>query len=122
MLGAEPAEVPEFSIWMTNVLPFVSFFRTSTRRRQLLHTENEKCLEFPKHFEVRFAEHTLNFVDAVLHKLETAEKMFQTVASGTVTSERKEHSMAQGSLSKLKAGSQQFWVAVMMNDLCATFQ
>ena len=112
----------ELSIWITNVLSFVSFFITSPRRRKLQHKENEKCLEFPKYFKVRFAEHTLNLLDAVLHNFEAAKKMFQTVTSGTITSERKERNMAQGFSSKWKAGSQQFWLTVMMYALCAMFQ
>ena len=121
-LESVQAEVPELSIWMTNALSFVSFFRTSPRRTKLLHQENRKCLKFPKHFEVRFAEHTLNLLNAVLHNLEAAEKMFQKMISGTVTSERNERSMVQGLLSKWKAGSQQLWLTVVMYDLCAIFQ
>ena len=107
---------------MTNALSFISFFRTPPRRTRLLHQENGKFLKFPKHFEVRFAEHTLNLLNAVLHNLETAEKMFQKMISGTVTSERNEHSMVQGLLSKWKAGSQQLWLTVVMYNLCAIFQ
>ena len=79
-------------------------------------------MEFPKHFEVQFAEHTLNLLNAVLHNLEAAEKMFRKMISGTVTSERKERSMAQGFLSKWKAGSQELWLTFVMYDLCAIFQ
>ena len=121
-LESVQAEVLELSIWMTNVLSFVSFFRTSPRRTKLLHQENGKCLKFPKHFEVRFAEHTLNLLNAVLYNLEAAEKMFQKMISGTVISERNERSMVQGLLSKWKADSQQLWLTVVMYDLCAIFQ
>ena len=71
---------------------------------------------------MRFAEHTLNLLNAVLHNLEAAEKMFQKMISGTVTSERNERSMVQGLLSKWKAGSQQLWLTVVIYDLCAIFQ
>ena len=95
-LESVQAEVPELSMWMTNVLSFVSFFRTSKRRTKLLHKENEKWSKSPKHFEVEFAEHTLNLLNAVLLNLEAAEKMLQQMMSDTVHSERKERSMAQG--------------------------
>ena len=121
-LESVQAEVPELSIWMTNVLSFVSFFRASPRRTKLLQQENGKRLKFPKHFEVQFAEHTLNLLNAVLHNLKAAEKMFQKMILGTVTSERNERSMLQGLLSKWKAGSQQLWLTVVMYDLCAIFQ
>ena len=70
---------------------------------------------------MRFAEHTLNLLNAVLHNLEAAEKMFQKI-SGTLTSESNERSMVQGLLSKWKTGSQQLWLAVVMFDLYAIFQ
>ena len=77
-LESVQTEVPELSIWMTNVLSCVSFFRTSPRRTKLPHQENDKCLKFPKHFELRFAEYALNLLNAVLHNLEAAEKCFRT--------------------------------------------
>ena len=46
-LDSVQAEVPEFSIWLTNALSFVSFFRASPRRRNLLHKENEQFLDLP---------------------------------------------------------------------------
>ena len=78
-LESVQTEVPEVFIWMTNFLSFASFFRTFSRRTKLLQQENEKYLKFPKHFEVRFAEHTLNLMNAVLHSLESAVKMFQNI-------------------------------------------
>ena len=68
------------------------------------------------------AEHTLNLLNAVLHNLEAAEKIFQNMISGTVTSERKECSIARGFLSKWKADSQKFWLTVVMYDLCEICQ
>ena len=59
------AEVPELPIWLSNLLALVNFFRTSPRRTKLLHQEDERCLTFPKYFEVRFAQHTLNLIRAV---------------------------------------------------------
>jgi len=53
----------------------------------------------------------------VLHNLEDAEKMLQKMISGTVISDRKECSMAQGFLGKWKAGSQQFCLTFLMYDL-----
>ena len=104
--GVSAGRVPELSIWMANVCLSVSFFRTPKSKRKLLHKENEKFLEFPKHFYVQFAEHTLNLLSAVLHKLKAAENLFQKMIPGTVTSERKELNMAQGFLSKWKGGPQ----------------
>ena len=67
--GVSAGRVPELSIWMANVCLSVSFFRTPKSKRKLLHKENENFLEFPKHFYVQFAEHALNLLSAVLHKL-----------------------------------------------------
>ena len=58
-------------------------------------------LDDKSHLEVRFAEHTLNMLNSVLHNLEPAENMFQKMISGTVTSERKERHMARAPNGKL---------------------
>ena len=63
VLDSLQAEGPELSIWMKNVLPFLLFFRKSPRTRQLLNKENEKCLEFPKHIEVKICREHIEFAD-----------------------------------------------------------
>ena len=46
-LESVQSEVPELSLWMTNVLAVSKFFRQSPRRVRYLHKEDPKCLTFP---------------------------------------------------------------------------
>lgn len=116
------AEVSELPIWMSNVLAFAAFFRTSPRRTKLLHQEDESCLNFPKHFEVRFAQHTLNLLKAVLHNLEAAKKVWEKMIKGEITSDKKERAMAQGFMKNWATTSQQLWLTTLMHDLCKIFE
>ena len=83
------AEVPELPIWLTNLLALVNFFRTYPQRTKLLHQEDERCLTFPNYFEVRFAQHTLNLIRAVLHNLKAATKVWEKMVSGEIASDKK---------------------------------
>lgn len=93
-LESVQSQVPELALWMTNILAVTSFFRSSPRRTKLLHRENDKCLTFPKHFEVRFAEHTLNVLKAVLQNLEAARSVWAKMCDGTIPTEKTEKQMA----------------------------
>ena len=86
------------------------------------HKENENCLTFPKHFEVRFAEHTLNVLKAVLHNLEAAINVWTKMCDGTIPTERTEKQMAQGFLRKWEKGSLQLWLTAVIYDLCNIFK
>ena len=116
------AEVPELPIWLSNLLALVNSFRTSPRRTKLLHQEDERCLTFPKHFEVRFAQHTLNLIRAVLHNLKAATKVWEKMVSGEIASDKKECAMARGFMQKWNATSQQLWLTTLMYDLCKIFE
>ena len=116
------AEVPELPIWLSNLLALVNFFRTSPRRTKLLHREDERCLTFLKHFEVRFAQHTLNLIRAVLHNLKAATKVWEKMVSGEIASDKKECAMARGFMQKWNATSQQLWLKTLMYDLCKIFE
>ena len=120
-LESVQSEVPELHIWMADVLALSTFFRSSPRRTKL-HKEHDQVLAFPTHFEVRFAEHTLNLLEAILNNLEAARKLSTKMTDGTINSDRKESSSAKGFLRKWGNGTQQVWLTTVMHDLCKTFK
>ena len=69
--------------------------------------QDSNCLTFPKHFDVRFAEHTLNIVKAVLNNLEAARSLWSKMNNRTIETEKTEKATAQGFLRKWKKGTQQ---------------
>ena len=56
---------------------------------------------------MRFAEHTLSIVKAVLNNLEAARSLWSKVNNGTIETEKTEKATAQGFLRKWKKGTQQ---------------
>ena len=56
---------------------------------------------------MRFAEHTLNIVKAVLNNLEAARSLWSKMNNGTIETEKIEKATAQGFLRKWKKGTQQ---------------
>ena len=56
---------------------------------------------------MRFAEHTLNIVKAVLNNLEAARSLWSKMNNGTIETEKTEKATAQGFLRKWKKGTQQ---------------
>ncbi|ESN94265.1 hypothetical protein HELRODRAFT_164072 [Helobdella robusta] len=62
--------VPEFRHWLTDVKNVATYFRGSSYRQEKLHeiaaSLGETAKHFPRHHEVRFAEHLANVVLAVL--------------------------------------------------------
>ena len=56
---------------------------------------------------MRFAEHTLNIVKAVLNNLEAARSLWSKMNNGTIETEKTEKATAQYFLRKWKKGTQQ---------------
>ena len=56
---------------------------------------------------MRFAEHTLNIVKAVLNNLEAARSLWSKMNNGTIKTEKTEKATARGFLRKWKKGTQQ---------------
>ena len=117
-LESVQSEVPELHIWIADVLALPTFFRSSPRRTKLLHKEHDQVLAFPKHFEVRFAEHTLNLLKAILNNLEAARKLWTKMTDGTINSD----SSAKGFHWKWCNSTQQVWLTTVMHDLCKIFK
>ena len=69
--------------------------------------EEPKVLTFPKHFDVRFAEHVLNVLKDVFINLWRARNVWTVMSNGTINTDDAEKSMAQGFLRKLKKSTQQ---------------
>ena len=62
--------------------------------------EEPKVLTFPKHFDVRFAEHVLNVLKDGFINLERARKVWTAMSNGTIHTDDVEKAMTQGFLRK----------------------
>ena len=106
--------VPELQLWKVNVLGVASYFRTSKNHKATLLTLFPDAHEFPAYFEVRFAEHLVNVIDAVLHNRDGCIEVWKQIsAEGT----RREKSEARVFLRKWTTGSNQVWLTALMGDV-----
>ena len=65
---------------------------------------------------MRFAEHTLNIVKAVLNNLEAARNVWSKMNNGNIETEKTEKATAQGFFTKWKKGTQQA-IFILVNIL-----
>ena len=61
--------VPELKIWKANLLALSTYFRTSKNKTKLLRQELQDVKQFPRRHEVRFAQHQLQLIDAILSNI-----------------------------------------------------
>ena len=68
-LESVEAMVPELKHWLSDLVAVGTYFRTSGKRTSMLRSQAQKTVQFPPHFEVRFAEHLFGLIKAVLKNL-----------------------------------------------------
>lgn len=118
--------VPELKDWKKTVLACSNFFRSSKCHTKSLEEWGKKLeiriLTFPKHFEVRFAEHLNSVLKAVIRNLPACKKVWMSI----VESKSKEYSAADRAeasqlLSTWRSDSLQFILTGLMCDITAIF-
>jgi hypothetical protein len=110
-------EVPELKIWKANVIELATCFRTSKNKTKLLHSILPDAKQFPRHHEVRFAEHHLQLIDAVLHNLDACLEVFKRTEE---TGERRDKTYARGFAHVWN--DKQVWMTELMGDILEVFQ
>ena len=105
------AAVPELQIWKTNLMAVASYFRRSALRTKLLHEIIPDARAFPKHHEVRFAQHQVQLIDAVLHNMNGCKQVWQSLSTN---GDRKDKAEACGLLKTWN--EKQLWMTTVMGD------
>ncbi|CAB3996163.1 Hypothetical predicted protein [Paramuricea clavata] len=117
------SSVPELKYWMADVTAVSTFFRVSARRTKELHKIDNKCLVYPRHFEVRFAERTCTLLKAILHNLNASRKLWSNISDKILPSDSNvEIQQATGFCNKWHKGSRQVWLTALMYDVCQVFK
>ena len=111
--------VPELGIWKSNLVGLVRFFRTP-RRMKMLSAQAGNVKQFPWHHDVRFAQHELQLVDAVLNNLPACINVWEQMQAPESTSDRKEKAEANGFLRIWN--HQQKWITSLMGDILEIFE
>ena len=110
--------VLELGIWTSNVMGLVRFYRIPRRMKISAQAGNIK--QFPRFHDVRFVQHELQLVDAVLNNLPTCVKIWEHMLSPGSTSNRKENAEAKGFLRTWDP--QQMWITALMGDILEVFE
>lgn len=111
------AAVPELTIWKANLLALATSFRTSKNKTKLLHTYLPQAKQFPRHHEVRFAQHQVQLIDATLCNLPGCKDVWKKLEE---TGDRKEKCEARGFLKTWNG--KQIWMTEVMGDILSVFQ
>ena len=109
--------VPELGIWKSNLLVLVRFFRMPRRMKMSAQAGNVK--QFLRHHDVRFAQHKLQLVDAVLNNL-PACKVWERMQAPESTSDRNEKAEANGFLRIWN--HRQKWITSLMGNILEIFE
>ena len=111
------AAVPELQIWKTNLIAVASYVRRSALRTKLLHEIIPDARAFPKHHEVRFAQHQVQLIDAVLHNINGCKQVWQSLSTN---GDRKDKAEACGFLKTWS--EEQLWMTTVMGDVLEIYQ
>ena len=70
--------IPELKIWKLSLTGVATYFRTSTVKK-MLKKAKQYAKQFPRHHEVRFAEHFLQLVDTILADMTACKEVWNEV-------------------------------------------
>ena len=111
------SSVDELRIWKAALIGVASYFRVSKCKTKLLKDFCPDARPYPRHHEVRFAQHTLQLIDVVLHNMDGAREVWRRMSE---TGTKKEKSEAKGFLKTWSP--RQVWVTKLMGDIIEVFQ
>jgi len=94
-----------------------SYFRRSALRTKLLQEIIPDARAFPKHHDVRFAQHQVQLIDAVLHNMNGCKQVWQSLSTN---GDRKDKAEACGFLKT--RSEKQVWMTIVMGDVLEIYQ
>ena len=86
----------------------------------MLSEQARNVKQFPRHHDIRFAQHELQLMDAVLHNLPACIKVWEQMQVQESTSDRKEKAEAKGFLRIWN--HQQKWITSLMGEILKIFE
>ena len=109
--------VPELKIWKVNVVGLATYFRTSSKRTKSLRNFCADSRQFPRHHEIRFAEHMLQLIDAVLYNIAPCIEVFKVIEE---SGDKRDKAEARGYLHVWN--DKQIWMTELMGDILEVFK
>jgi len=93
-----------------------SYFRRSAVCTKLLHDLCPDARAFPKHHEVRFAQHEVALIDAVSYNMAECKQVWDSFSTN---GDRKQKAEARGFLTW---NDKQIWMTAIMDDVLEIYQ
>ena len=87
--------MPELKVRKSSLTGNAKYFRTSTMKTKMLKQVKQHANQFPRHHEVRFAEHFLHFVETILDNMAACKEVWNELK---VNGDRNEKAEASGFL------------------------
>eukprot|EP00795_Rhopilema_esculentum_P007132 gene7132-biopygen8533 len=108
--------VPELKIWKSSLIGVATYFRTSTSKKKMLEKAAIEMKQFPRHHDVRFDQHFLSLIDAVLTNIKGCKQVWGEI---TRNGDRKDKREASGYLNTWN--ERQIWLTALMGDIFEVF-
>eukprot|EP00795_Rhopilema_esculentum_P012123 gene12123-biopygen2276 len=108
--------VPELKIWKSSLTGVAKYFRTSIENTKMLKQVKQDAKQFPRHHEVRFAEHFLQLVEAILANMTACKEVWNELK---VNGDRNEKAEASGFLKTWD--EKHIWLRSLMGDTLEIF-
>jgi precorrin-4 methylase len=104
--------VPELKI-----LALATSFRTSQNKTKMLISEYKDAKQFPRHNDVRFAQHQVQLIDVILSKIDGIKAIWSKLQQH---GDRKEKAKAGGFTNTWN--DRQIWRTALLSDILDVFQ
>lgn len=109
--------VPELKIWKASLLALATSFRTSKNKTKMLISEYKDAKQFPRHHDVRFAQHQVQLIDAILSNIDGCKAVWSKLQQH---GDRKEKAEARGFTNTWN--DRQIWITALLGDILDVFQ
>ena len=85
--------ISEVKHWKADLKSVANYYRGSARRMQSLKNLNPDALNFPRHHEVRFAEHLINLVKALVTNQPAMMQHWESISTSTDKKKQKTNAL-----------------------------
>ena len=115
--------VPELDHWQSNLSSLATFYRVSGLRNNELQNILPEMVTFPRHHEVRFAQHLLQLVLAAIKNIDGCRQHWQKLTDAPRGMyDKKEKTKRTGFFRVWKPFGMQKWLTNFMADICFIFR
>ena len=116
--------VPELKQWQSNLIGLATFYRVSGLRTKELKNIMSQMVAFPRHHEVRFAQHLVQPALAALKNMPGCRQHWQKIVNVPSGEYHKKEKAKRAGFAKTwsPSGGMREWLSAFMVDICSIFR